>query len=394
MRLSRRAFVLAPMLAPTLIWPYPAEAKRTGGKPAADTPLGGTPLWEGARYTHADKANAVRRGLDFVYRTAKDEKNFSEYGSDYLWCFATSASSTSDPALKARATRMALERGREWRRIHPHVPKNADAEDVADLVFGALAADNLGLRSETMKRELARAARQFHPKDFIKFDPATEPIPTTVPEACNWCANNNATSSVRCKKCMSEPGPKMDPYDVLTDAVIATYTGERYGVLLGGRLADVLKWVPRMRPYPKFEQATRDQYESVAYAVTHIVYGLNDYTHSRLRPEWLPQEYEFLLEHLKQNIATNDAETMGEFLDTLMSFGLTLDHPLIRTGTEFLLSVQNADGSWGDANDQDIYKRYHPTWTSVNGLMDYAWPKGEGPSFPAALRAVQGGRTG
>ena len=81
---------------------------------------------------------------------------------------------------------------------------------------------------------------------------------------------------------------------------------------------------------------------------------------------------------------------MGEFLDTLMSFGFGHEHPLIRTGTEFLLSVQNPDGSWGDANETDIYKRYHPTWTSVNGLMDYAFPKGEGPSFPAALRAVQG----
>jgi len=39
---------------------------------------------------------------------------------------------------------------------------------------------------------------------------------------------------------------------------------------------------------------------------------------------------------------------------------------------------------------KDIYKRYHPTWTSVNGLMDYSFPKGQGPSFPDALRAVQG----
>jgi hypothetical protein len=379
MRLSRRAFLVAPILAPVLTWP----------RPAAATPPAATPLWEGARYAHADKARAVRRGLEFIYRTARAPKNFAEYGSDYLWCFATIASSTSDPDLKARATKMALERGREWRRIHPRVPAKADADEIADIVFGALAAEMLGLGDDKMKRDLARAARRFGPKDFLKFDPATEPIPTSIPEACNWCAYHGI-SGIRCRKCMSEPGPKMDPYDVLTDAVIATYTGERYGVLLGGSLADVLKWVPRMRPYPKFEQATREQYESVAYAITHIVYGLNDYTHARLRPEWLPQEYEFLLEHLKQNIATNDAETMGEFLDTLMSFGLTLDHPLMRTGTEFLLSVQNPDGSWGDADDKDVYKRYHPTWTSVNGLMDYAWPRGEGPSFPEALRAVQG----
>ena len=376
MRLSRRTFLLAPaMLAPLPAWAKPAPS---------------APLWEGARYTHADKARAIRRGLDFVYRTAKDEKNYAEYGSDYLWCFYTIAATASDPDLKAQAGKMARERARAWRRIHPRVPNDVDAEDVADMVFGALAADAMGPRDERLKRDLAQAARQFTPREFLKFDPATEPIPTEVPEACNWCRNNNTGSSVRCRKCMSESGPRMDPYDVLTDAVIAAYSGERYGVLLGARLADVLKWVPSMRPYPKFEQATRDQYESVAYAITHIVYALNDYTFSKLKPEWLPDEYEFLLAHLEQNIATNDAETMGEFLDTLMSFGLTTAHPLIRKGVEYLLSVQNPDGSWGDVADPDIYKRYHPTWTSVNGLMDYAFPKGEAPSFPAALRAIQG----
>jgi hypothetical protein len=375
MKLTRRTILLAPvMLTPTCGWSRPDAAR---------------PLWDGARYTHADKARAIRRGLEFVYKTAQDEKNFAEYGSDYLWCFYTIAASTSDRDLKARAGRMAQERARAWRRIHPRVPDDVDAEDIADLVFGALAADGVGLRSERMKHDLARAASRFSSREFLKFDPAKEPIPTDVPEACNWCRTNNTAGSVRCRKCMSELGPKMDPYDVLCDAVIASYTGERYGVLLGGRLADVLQWVPRMRPYPKFEQATREQYESVAYAVTHIVYGLNDYTFSKLKPEWLPQEYEFLLDHLKQNIATNDAETMGEFLDTLMSFGLTTEHPLIRTGIEYLLSVQNADGSWGDLDEEDIYKRYHPTWTSVNGLMDYAFPKGERASFPDALRAVQ-----
>src|SRR5262249_16854806 len=72
MRLSRRTF----LLAPALLAPLPAWAAR---------PAPSAPLWEGARYTHADKKRAIRRGLDFIYRTAKDEKNYAEYGSDYLW---------------------------------------------------------------------------------------------------------------------------------------------------------------------------------------------------------------------------------------------------------------------------------------------------------------------
>src|ERR1700754_2279855 len=100
MRLSRRSFLFAPVaFASVPAWAVPAPA------PSA-------PLWQGARYTHADKKRAIRRGLDFIYRTAKDEKNYAEYGSDYLWCFYTIAATTSDPDLKAYAGKMARERAR------------------------------------------------------------------------------------------------------------------------------------------------------------------------------------------------------------------------------------------------------------------------------------------
>lgn len=60
---------------------------------------------------------------------------------------------------------------------------------------------------------------------------------------------------------------------------------------------------------------------------------------------------------------------------------MTNDDPEIRAGTEYLLSHQNPDGSWGDPTDKDVYARYHPTWTALDGLSDYAW-RGERLSFP------------
>ena len=57
-----------------------------------------------------------------------------------------------------------------------------------------------------------------------------------------------------------------------------------------------------------------------------------------------------------------------------------LDVPAVRS--------QNKDGSWGDVTDKDIYQRYHPTWTAVDGLRDYAF-QGEGVSFPEALSRAQ-----
>ena len=80
---------------------------------------------------------------------------------------------------------------------------------------------------------------------------------------------------------------------------------------------------------------------------------------------------------------------MGEFLDTLKSFGLTTEDPLIRSGMTFIMARQHADGSWGDRDDEDAYTPYHSTWTAINGLMDYAW-SGERASFPEALRRARG----
>ena len=157
---------------------------------------------------------------------------------------------------------------------------------------------------------------------------------------------------------------------------------------MGAHYADVVRSVPRLRPYPSRDGGKNPEWEKAVYAITHLIYTLNDYSVYRLRPRWLPAEFHFLEANLRENIATRDSETMGEFLDTLKSFGLPAGDPLIRTGADFLLANQNADGSWGDLRETDVYNRYHPTWTAVDGLRDYNW-SGEGVSFPAALRALQ-----
>jgi len=48
---------------------------------------------------------------------------------------------------------------------------------------------------------------------------------------------------------------------------------------------------------------------------------------------------------------------------------------------DYLMSCQNADGSWGDPEADDMYCRYHPTWNRYHGLRDYAW-RGRRLSFP------------
>ena len=168
---------------------------------------------------------------------------------------------------------------------------------------------------------------------------------------------------------------------------LTTYSGDRYGVKLGASYTDILKLIPSFRPYRGPNGKDDYGFYRIFYTITHIVYTLNDYGLYRLSPDWLPQEFEFLKTNLKQCIIDNDAESMGEFLDTLKSFGLTEQDSLIQQGEEFLLARQNEDGSWGHPTDKDIYNRYHSTWTAVGGLLDFDW-RGERTSFPEALTAL------
>ncbi len=374
MHFSRRQLLLAPLaVSAPFLFPHVGSAK---------------PLWPGARFSAEQRARAMQRGLRFIYATAVKPKNFAEYGDDYLWCFHTISNTAADPALKRTARIMGEERARAWRRLHPRVPAAADANEISSLAFGSHAADQLGLRDERMEAELRRAAPSFGAADYLSFDPTRELPPSDVPDTCARCDNDNPRGTRRCRTC----GAKLemtDAYEVLCDALIATYTGDRYGVRLGASYPEVTALLPKMRPYRGYETGKNERFVATAYAVTHIVYTMNDYGTWRLKPDWLPAEHAFLRENLRASIAINDPETTGEFLDTLKAFGAADDDPLIRAGIEFVLSTQNKDGSWGDVTDKDVYQRYHPTWTAVDGLRDYAF-QGERVSFPEALKQAQG----
>jgi len=374
MGFSRRRFLLAALSASL-------------AAPAVAAPH---PIWPGARFSREDRDRAIRRGLNFIYRLTKKPRNFGEYGDDFLWCFYTLSSTAADPWLKQNAWRMGQERARQWRRINPRVPKDADADEIASLVFGSLAADCLEIRDDTMKPALAEAAKRFTVVDFLRFDPANGIIPDDLREVCRQGTPANSRTAPKNGDC-SARRKILSPYEVLLDALVTTFSGDRYGVHLGASLAEVMALVPRMRPYRGAEDGKNKDFIDIAYAVTHVVYALNDYGTYRLRPEWLPDEFGFLKENLGQVIMENDPETMGEFLDTLKSFGLTEADPLIRTGMAFIMARQHIDGSWGDRGDDDgdEYTPYHATWTAINGLMDYAW-SGERASFPDALRRARG----
>lgn len=348
----------------------------------------GRALWPGSRFTEADRERAVLRGLNFIYRTALKRRNFEDYGPDYIWCFYTLSTAFKDEAVRATARRMGLERAKFWRREHRFVPADADAGIISELAYGNDAAESLGLRDEVLREQLKRAAPRFNARAYLLFDPLTEPPPVDVPDECDYCgADDNQRGSKVCHVC-KHPLQMRTRYDVWYDALITAYVGDHSGITLGAHYVDVLKWLPTLRPYQAKRSSDDDEFYDTVYAITHIVYTLNNYSQYRISPQLLPQEFEFLKTNLREAIKEKDADMLGEFMDTLRAFGLTTNDPLIRSGMEYYLAHQNRDGSWGDMHEKDIYQRYHPTWNAIAGLSEYVW-KSEGLSFPELKPLLQ-----
>jgi len=153
---------------------------------------------------------------------------------------------------------------------------------------------------------------------------------------------------------------------------------------LGVRYIDVLNQLPKLRPYPN--PGTRHYHDSI-YAVTHIVYTLNDYNRSRLSPRLLPQEFKFLKASMPWALERAEADTIGEIIDSLAAFGVADTDPLMVKGRTFLLNNQRSDGGWGDEDDE--YGRFHSVWTGIDGLRDYRW-RGHGIRDPLIRRALRG----
>ena len=300
------------------------------------------PLWPGAHFTERDRTAALERGLAFIYKTALDAKNFDSFGSDYLWCFYEIAATSADPHFAGQARTMGRERAQVWRRTHAHAAPDLSADDLSDLLFGAYAAEQLGFSDERLKDEIRAAAAHFAPRDFLHFDPASGP---------------------------RAEGSELQ--DLLTDALIESYTADHYGVTLGAPFAKVVAWLPLAKPYREGKGGVIP----LVNLVTHVVYTANDYNRSEVRPGMLAEEFGFLKANALDADIFGDSEMLGEFMDTLRALGMTSHDEIIQRGFTALLERQNADGSWGTMNVRDIYNRYHPTWTAIDGLREYRWRK-------------------
>lgn len=320
----------------------------------------------------AQRRQAVIRGLRFIHRHALEPTNFAQYGSDYLWCFYTIGASVDDREVREMARTIGVELAIRWRRLHPELPKHVTASRLVDFIHGSDAANSLGVRDEKLDAQIAGAVRGFKTTDFFSFDPRTEPPPTDVPAECIFDQTRNRRGARVCSRCQRRLTMR-SRYDVWCEALVDAYTAEHLGVSLGAEYQDVLKWLKSMRPYPRGKSSSDKDFIHSVYAITHVVYTLNDYGQYTLPAQLLPDEYQFLKRSLRRTILRRDPDMLGEIIDSLKSMGVGETDRDLRQGIDYLLAHQNADGSWGNPQARDNYDRYHTTWNGIAALSNYSW---------------------
>jgi hypothetical protein len=335
----------------------------------------------------ASRETSIKRGLDFLYRVATTTDCFDSYGSLLICCFALVGATSRDASLRQLARSRAQKLAQRWGRAHPRVLPDASPDLVLDFVLVRYALSRLGLRDVALNAQMRNAAKRFSAQELLGFDPVSEPPANDLPYACD-CGLKNQRGRTFCKQCRRRLEIQ-SRYRVWMRALASTYVGARCGILFGARYLDVLKWLPTMRPYPVGADENVEFLRDAIYAVTHIVYTLNDYSTYRLAPRWLPEEFAFLRANVASACERKDPEVLGELLDSLKAFGLLARHPLIKRGTRYLLAEQNEDGSWGDPDEENIRTRCHTTWTAIDGLRTCAW-RGERLHRPEVKSTLKG----
>lgn len=293
--------------------------------------------------------SVIGNAMNFLYARSQDKTIFADHGGDLVWCFYTISRTSQDSRLRSLAAKMGRELALRWREAHAHVPPGVNADKVFDLVSSAYSVDRFLGTDRRLRAELRRAAARFTATDYMEFDPLAGP----------------------------PPGDNPNRFKMWQNALVIAYFGDAYGIRLGARYKDVLRWLTVMHPYANDDA---DLEFDMFYSATHLVYTLNSYNQRRVEAALLPEETAFIKHKLATAMEDEDPEIVGESLDTLKALGQDGD-PLVQQGSQYLLSHQEADGTWVEEKDEGAYTAYHAAWTAIDGLRDYRY-RGEVRKLP------------
>lgn len=324
----------------------------------------------------------MSRALRLLHTIAQRTSTFEQYSGHLLLAFYLIGTTSGSAAIRRQALGMGRERARYWKKRWQRTRRSLDADTVLQEVLASYAVERMGIEHDRIRRDLQAVVARYTPRELLYFDPSIERAPDDIPEDCA-AGHANERGRTSCGTCGQRLSAR-SRYEVWYYALTNTYFCERHGIPLGVRFIEAVSQLASLRPYPK--PGTRHYYDSI-YAVTHVVYTLNDYGRSRLSPRLLPREFRFLKASVRWALEQGEADTIGEIVDSLAAFGVADTDPLIVKGRTFLLEAQRDDGGWGD-EDGDDYGYFHTIWTAIDGLRDYDW-RGSGISDPQLQGALR-----
>jgi hypothetical protein len=304
-----------------------------------------------------DRPAAMLRGLAFLSDFALRDACWSECPADVAYMFFHLGTRSRQGDFTRRARTLARRSAMRWLGEHPRLPPGTDAEEALyGYAYGACTARGVGLDTRALCRDLRVWARTQRPRQVLGFDPKREPPPS----AQDW-----------------------------QYALVATHIAEGVGLRLRWSVRDIAAWRLAMQPYPRLRHRFTPTSESAFYAITHLVYVLNDYNLYALPRARFEAEAELLRAACAIGIDDDDVEAMGEAVDALLALGEPERDPLLSRARQTILALQNRDGSWGSRADEP-YTRLHKTWVALDGLTRYGRREVRRPrlSAPRVARAT------
>ncbi|MDF1661394.1 MAG: hypothetical protein P1V97_06460 [Planctomycetota bacterium] len=294
------------------------------------------------------KSATARRGsyvkaYDWMVKDSKDPERMVEYGSDFLQFFYEIKSSAGDKELRERAAKDGLNQAK---RCLAYFKKKKDltlVEEVTEAIaFLAL-------------------AREFGVKKEASF------LYSKVNLAMK-------TMSFRALFNLSK-GERSNDAEDLCDAVIAFHFARRAGLQEGKGL----KWAMSQARAYKYDAKATDEDFLLAQdnLVTHVIYVMSDYGRVTLKASNYKAELAYMRAAFKRVYRDEDVEGVAEFIDSSRILGIKDSDPMIRKGLRWLMTVQKADGSFGEGDEYDVY---HSTWTALNALRPFRF-QGKGPTW-------------
>jgi hypothetical protein len=284
------------------------------------------------------RAGARLRGLSFLSDYAMRDACWSACAAEVSYMFFHLATRSRQGAFTRQARSLAHRASARWLAGNARVPARTPGDELLlGYAYGAYTATRVGLDTRALRRDLAARASSLRARELFDFDPRREPPP--APDA--WMS-----------------------------AMVATHIAEGVGMRLRWTLRDTARWRNAMQPYPRPRRRLSPAGWDAFYAVTHLVYVLNDYSLHLLPGERFAPEVQFLRAGCEVAIRDGDVEGMGEALDALLALGAPDDDPLLVRARAAILPLQNRDGSWGTRDDEP-YTRLHKTWVALDGLTRY-----------------------